>query len=168
MTRGTKLPWDRSNASLYVCCKVVSNICDSWTWTWHPSVAQNFSTAPRITGPLKRYTSFSYNASLQNMSSVPTSRRPTMRVETCLHKLCGCVNGDKNFVAGKLQRYTKHNGMSHSKTVHSPLPAVPALWSSFLSTIAFPFSSFCFTHLVIFIIINISRNKNIFRPQKRI
>jgi len=38
-----------------------------------------------------------------------------MRVETRLHKLCSCVNGDKNFVAVKLQRYTKHNGMSHSK-----------------------------------------------------
>jgi len=42
-----------------------------------------------------------------------------MRVETRLHKLCSYVNGDKNFVAVKLQRYTKHNGMSHSKNVHS-------------------------------------------------
>jgi hypothetical protein len=151
-----------------VCCKVVSNICESWTWTWHPSGDQNFSIAPRITGPLKRYTSFSYNASLQNMSSVLNWSWPPMRVEKCLHKLRSCVNGDKNFVAGKLQRYTKHNGTSHSETVHSPMPTVPTRWSSFLSTIAFPFSCFCFTHLVIFIIINISRKKNIFRPQKHI
>jgi len=127
-----------------VFCKVVSNICESWTWILHPSGAQNFSIAPTNTGPLKRYTRFSYNASLQNMSSELNWSWPPMRVETCLHKLCSCVNGDKNFVAGKLQRYTEHRGMSHSKTVHSPMPAVPARWSSFLSTIAFPFSSFCF------------------------
>jgi len=82
-----------------------------------------------------------------------------MRVETYLYKLCSCVNGESNFVAVKLQRYTKHNMMSHSKTIHSPMPAVLACWSSFLSTAAFPFGSFCFTHLVIFIIINISRKK---------
>ena len=148
-----------------VCCKVVSNICESWTWA---SGAQNFTIAPRITEPLWRYTSFSHNASLQTTSGVLTWSWPTMRVETRLHKLCRCVNGDKNFVAVKLQRYTKRNGMSHSKTVHSPMPAVLARWTPFLSTIAFPLSSFCFTLLVIFIIINISRKKNIFRPQKRI